>query len=370
MWTMLGGVLLVLASALAWAWLKGRAWKGKPRDGYELNANFNKSTLVTVEVGVRSRTALEFELRREGRFDRFAKAIGLAVEPQVGRAGFDDALYLAADVPRVPAALRRDRELADALQALFAPESARVRRVARVVCRGGVLVLTVVVAPGLKSDAVDPLAAELAPALVAVARRLAADHPGTPPPDPMWWRATLVLAIASGILAHGFLDAFRLVFDFDARTLDPYRLWAIALPVAGVAVAALAALGLLLLGRSSRAHRVLAQALLLAVVGAPFGAMAQVRDLNMEADRSPVEKIVVQVAAKIVHTSSKGGHTYVVVLTGWPAEPDGYELNVRHDDFDLYLVGDDVTLVQREGYLGLRWLASATPGSLARAMAD
>jgi hypothetical protein len=361
MWTMLGLVLLVLASALVWAWRRGRAWKGHPRDGYERNANLHKGTLITLEVGVRTRTSLEFELKREGRFDRFAKAIGLAVEPQVGRAGFDDALYLVADVPRVPAALRHDPALADALQALFTPGDARVGRVARVVCRGGVLVLTVVVARGLKDDAADPLAETLAPPLVAVAQRLAAEQPGTPPPDPMWWRATLLLAIASGILAHGLLDAFRLVFDFDARTLDPYRLWAIALPVAAVAVAVLAMLGLLLLGRSSRAHLVLAQALSLAAVGAPFGAMAEVRDLNMEADRSPVEKIVVQVAAKIVHTSSKGGHTYAILLTGWPAEPDGYELSVRHDDFDLFLVGHDVTLEQREGYLGLRWLASATP---------
>jgi hypothetical protein len=361
MWTMLGLVVLVLASALVWTWLKDRGWKGKPRDGYELVANLNKGTLLSVQVGVRTRTSLEFELKREGRFDRFAKAIGLAVEPQVGRAGFDDALYLVADVPRVPAALRNDRELADALQALFAPGDARARRVARVVCRAGVLTCLVVAARGLKSDAADPLAEALAPPLMAVAARLAAEHPGTPPPDPMWWRATLLLAIASGILVHGLLDAFRLVIDFDAHTLDPYALWAIALPVAAGVIAALATLGVWLLGRSSRAHLVLAQALLIATFGAPFGALAEVRDLNMEADRSPPRTIEVQVADKRVHTSSKGGHTYSVALTGWPAEPEGYEFEVRQDDFDRFLVGHDVTLVQREGYLGLRWLASVTP---------
>jgi len=247
------------------------------------------------------------------------------------------------------------------LQALFEPGHPQVKRVVRLVCRNGLLVLKFETSRGLKAADANPLAAQLAPAVVAMAQRLAAAHPGEAPPDGLWWRAALVLAIGTGLLAHGLLDAFRVGLDFDVRTLDVAQLWLVAAVVAAAAVGALAVLGVVLLGRSSRAHLVLVEALLLAVAGAPLGAMAEVRDLNIEADRSAPETFVVQVTGKYVRKGNKGGRTYVVALTGWPARPDGYELKVRGDDFDLYLVNADVTLVQRGGYLHIRWLQSAAP---------
>jgi hypothetical protein len=361
MWTSLGLLLLVLASALIGYWLATRAWRGQPRDGYECKLLKNKGALIGVEVGVRTRTALDFELKHEGRIDRAAKAIGLSVEAQLGRPRIDEALYLVADVPRVASALRADTELVEALHALFAPSLPEVRKVARVVCRDGVVVLKVMTQA--KGEDGDRIAAALAPPLRAIGARLASAHPGTPAPDPLRWRVLAVLAIASGLLVHGLLDAFRIVLDFDHTTLDPAKLWWLTLPVAAAVLLMLGTLTVALLGRSSRAHLVLVQAMLLGVAGVPFGAFAELRDLNMEADTSPREPLVVQVTGKRVHHGSKGGKSYYVALSGWPAQPAGYELQVRGDDFDRFLYQHDVTLVQRRGYLGIPWLESVTPAA-------
>ena len=358
MWTILGLVRLVVACAVAW-FLRGRPWRGKPRGGYFVDESNNKGSLVALAIGVPVRTALEFELKREGWIDRAAKAIGLSVEAQLGRPRIDDALYLVADEPRVASALRADRELVDALHALFTPAAPEVTNVRRVACRNGMLVLSM--GTRAKGDQGVRLAADIAPAVIDAATRLASAHPGTPPPDRLWWRAVLVLALASGLLAHGAIDAFHLVFDHTHDTLDLPGLWWLAGPVAAGVLCVLAALTVALLGRSSRAHLVLVEAMLLAAIGVPLGAMVELRDYNMEADTSAPARYTVHVEGKSVHRSSKGGRTYYVQFGPWPGQPGGYDKVVSSSDFDRFLYGSDATVVIRQGGLGIRWLESATP---------
>jgi hypothetical protein len=134
--------------------------------------------------------------------------------------------------------------------------------------------------------------------------------------------------------------------------------------VAATVLAALAVLAVALLGRSSRAHIVLAQALLLGLVGAPLGAMAEVRDYNMEADASAPQRFVVRVLGKTVHHSSKGGPTYYVQLGPWPEQPEGYELTVTRSEYNRILYGSDVTVLMHPGRLGLRWIEAVVPAPL------
>jgi hypothetical protein len=359
MYTALGLLLLVIGCAAIAYGLVNQRWRGKEHGGYEVQAATNKGSLLSLHVGVRTRTALDFELRHEGWFDRAAKAIGLSVEGQLGTRRIDDALYLLADEPRVIAALRADRELADALFALFSKAWPQVKKVQRVTCRDGVL--RAQFATKAASGEADRIAADVAPELIALGARLAADHPGTPANDRLRPRALVLFAAASALAAHGLLEGLHLAVSFVPDTLDDRALWAFALPASALVLFALAAATVLLLGRTSRAHGVLLGVLLIAVLGVPLGALGQVRDLNMEADTSPAETHVVQVTDKHIVRGSKGSHSYYVTFGAWPGRTDGHEIQVTHGDYDRYYLGQEVTVVLRRGYLGIPWLESAEP---------
>jgi hypothetical protein len=234
-----------------------------------------------------------------------------------------------------------------------------VKKVQRVTCREGVL--RAQFATDAATGDAERIAAEVAPVLVDLGARLAADHPGTPAHDRLRPRALGLFAVAAALAAHGLLEGLHLAVSFVPDTLDDRALWAITLPTSALVLLALAAATVLLLGRTSRAHGVLLGVLLIAVLGVPLGALGQLRDLNMEADTSPAETHVVPVTDKHTVKGRKGGRSYYVTLGAWPGRPDGHEIQVTHGGYDRYYLGQDVTVVQRRGYLGIPWLESAEP---------
>jgi hypothetical protein len=280
------------------------------------------------------------------------------VEGEIGHGRFDQALYLVADDPQVVGALRRDRALADALLALFAHASGSITKVRRVRCRGGWL--RVRVSTNAASDAASMITSAIAPDLKAAADVLGA-HGTSAQPDTLWWRSTVLVAIAGGLAVNAAINGLRAGIGGLPETLDKAAIWTLALPVGLVGAAALVGATLLLLGRTSRAHLVLLEVLLLGAPGALGTAAVELRDFNIEADTSEPTTHDTDVASRHESRSRKGGRSYHVELSGWPGSGGDVEFRVSSSEYARSVPGTPVEVRVRDGYLGWAWLESYEP---------
>jgi hypothetical protein len=353
--TVVLATLTLLAACLGFTYWRGQTgWKGRETvDGVEFTAHMAKSDLRGVMVGARTRAAVEFEIKPEGMLDRWAKRIGLSVEGQVGNHRFDERLYLICDDPHLLTGLRFDPALPEALLGLFATRSGNVDGVSFLLCRGGTVRL-LLQTQGVRDDA-RRVASDVAPALRAVAARLDASA-GAHRPDPFWIRCAALLGVASGLAVNGVVQVFRVGWNALPNTLDDGALAWLGALAGAIVLAALVAATLALLRGTSRAHLVLFQVLLLGTPGAFATAFTQVRDLNMDADRSAARSYQTHVVNTRITESRKGGTHYYVRLGDWPDSGGEHEFEVDHGHFPS--IGTPITVHVRDGFLGLRWVES------------
>jgi hypothetical protein len=353
--TVVFATLTLLAACLGFTFWRSRTrWRGgRQVAGVAYTSASNKWGLCSVTVGAPTRASVEFEIKREDALDRFAKRIGLSVESQVGEARFDWHLYLLCDDPYLLTGMHHDPELPEAMLGLFGISSPNVRGVSRLICRGGTVRL-LLKASGDVGDAAR-IAADVAPALLDVATRLDASA-GVRRRDPLWMHAALMLGIASGLFANGLVQSFRVGWNGLPNTLDDG-----ALGLYG-AIGGAMLLGLLLtatwslLGRTSRAHLVLLQVLLLGGPGAFATALTLTRDLNMDADTAPASTYETGVVRTWTTHTRKGGTHYYITLGAWPGSDGDQEIQVTRDTFPP--LGAPVTVRVHDGFLGLQWLES------------
>lgn len=308
-----------------------------------------------VQTGVAVRTSLAFEIKPETAIDRFAKYLGLSVEAQVGKPDFDNSAYLVSDDPRVVGMLKVRVALLESLQALIEASPHPDYRFHRIVCSDGVLRVDYRSRDGVA--AMDLLLRWAGPLLEQAKAQL---PPGLPsdaaPRDPFHLRAVFLLAIAGGLAVNGLLELMRLVFSRLPFTIDPWTLWSQAMLVGGAIVVLLVAATVAWLGRTSRAHLVLVEVLLLAAFGAPTTAFTQLRDLNMEADDSPAQLLPASVIGKESQYRRKRGRVYTLKISDWNGTPKVRSVEVSSDRYARFSPGDRLVVRQHAGFLGARWV--------------
>jgi hypothetical protein len=153
----------------------------------------------------------------------------------------------------------------------------------------------------------------------------------------------------------------RLGLTSMPNTIDDGALALMAAPVALVALALLVGATVVLLGRTSRAHLVLAHVLLAGAPGAYLTALTEVRDFNIEADTAPAHEYATTVLSARKAKSGKGATTYSVTLDGWPGHAGPLRLEVKYGVYLRSFTGMPVTVRVHDGALGLAWLESFEP---------
>ncbi|MBK9087660.1 MAG: hypothetical protein IPL90_00865 [Holophagales bacterium] len=121
--------------------------------------------------------AFRFTLRREGLYDRFAKAFGIAREPQLSHESFNDGFYLDAEDGLAPRLLEGSPRLPTLLATGFARVTEHGARLRAVTCHGGSLHLHLRTF-GLNRMEIDRTAEEAAAwasPLLAAMRKVAAE---------------------------------------------------------------------------------------------------------------------------------------------------------------------------------------------------
>ena len=106
--------------------------------------------------------------------------------------------------------------------------------------------------------------------------------------------------------------------------------------------------------------------------------MAAVRQVDIAFDHGPETRLRATVAQMRVHRARRGPDTYSLGLRGWsdsarqlePDEPTPYgmelataqrSVRVSRADYERVHVGMDVDVVQRRGFLGIRWVERVEP---------
>jgi hypothetical protein len=366
MWFVLGLVSLgvVLAWQIRWRW--HRPWRGTPAHrakgiAYEVRYLAYKDSTFAVQVGVSVPDFFRFELKRETWADRFFKWTGLSVEKQFGHEGFDRLVYIASDDEHMWNQVADSPALRRAAQALLLDTTAGCK-VRRVFCAHGKLVVHIHRGRvfGRKDDAsrLSRHVAAILPLLDGIAKALRASPPSTQPAprrDPYLLPGAVVLAVSTALAIHGLVFWLRPVLFDDAFLLDHDRLLHLSLWTGGAILLALLAAHFVFLARSARAHLYLLELLFVGSLGAFSTAAIELREANIEWDRSPVVVREAVVLNKSVSHSRKGGTRHYLHVRDWRDPTDTRKVMVSRAFYDAVVPGQVLVFHERAGRFNAAW---------------
>jgi hypothetical protein len=314
-------------------------------------------------IGVDAPAGFHLAFKPERWTDRFSKWAGLSIECQTRDADFDEKIYVVSDDARLCALLRHDAQVRADVLKLFAAADHEPCAVIQVRCGAGRLWVHYKGKRGFNHETAHRLARRLAPTLNALAGRLRDRTPrfGSRLRDPFVWRAIALLAVSTGLALNGLVHLIRLALTTLPFTVDNFGLWQAAILAGASIVTALVLFAILLIGYSARAHLVIAELLLVGSFGAIMTCFIGLRDANMELDAQPATVIETPAIDKRIHRGRRGSRTYYVTVRDWVNVNDSREIRIPSDLYDRMRIGQSVTIRQKPGYLGFRWVESVEP---------
>jgi hypothetical protein len=346
---------------LAFHWVGRRELlRGVP---YRVRLSRQRGGRWTLRLGIVSSGRVHFCLKPETAVDRFFKEIGLAHEQQLGDRRFDDDLYVVSDDTRFTAALAATPGLERALVDLFRFPQAGIA-VRRLRCRGRQLWIEGTNAGSAGKPDAEAVAAAVLPLLLQLGRALAAVSTGGGGRSSRFGRIALgLLGVATALAIYGGVRLLPLAapgLPVLLHRFDP-------LPAAlGLAVATMLLLGLgclVLLGRTSRTHLLLIEAVLVGGAGAGATAFAELRDHAIEADRSAPAYLEVAVRGRYAERCGKGGSICrYLELDASPLGGRGTRrIKVDANTYHAFDGAARATVALHPGRLGYPWISAIEP---------
>jgi hypothetical protein len=336
-------------------------WAGSGSIPYEYEIVRNKKKTLRFMMGVEGPSGYDFAFKRETWVDRLFKFVGLSIEHQVGSVNFDKLVYVVSNDGHLLTSLSLDSKVQEAVVQLF-KLSRYECHVTQVRCTQGRIWATFKVGRLFSTDSdllrlhkIFPQAAALLQQASTQLKARAPLEQGTQR-DRFILRAAAILALSAGLVVNGIAHGVRVLWESGSFTVDIQRLWVYAALCGGGLVAALVLVAIGFLGRSSRAHLVLIELILVGSAGAVLTCFAELRDLNMEMDNSQASSYQVLIQSKSISRSRKGGTHYYLLVPDWNREKDDRRIKVSREFFDSVRVGQQLEVKQRKGYLGLRWV--------------
>lgn len=328
---------------------------------YEYFYFFKREHVLRFRVAVKAPADYDFSLKRETRLDRMCKQLGLSVEHQVGDADYDHLVYVVSNDGHL-AQHMTDRHIATDLLIRLFRLSRYESTLTTIQCRGGRLWAEFAVGKQFRGVSnlkrLNEVVTHAAGLLQGVAVQLEQHRPNSTANvrDPFIWRAGLLLACSSGLFINGSVHFLRLFLDTGGITLDTSRLWQLSLYGAVSVVTVLGLMALVVLGRSARTHLVLIELLLVGGIGATLSVFTELRDLNMEADASPIEHFKSNVVDKASSQPRKGFSRYTIDVRDWTRAAETHTIPVSRSFYSQVTIGTEVEIHQRAGYFGWPWV--------------
>lgn len=337
-------------------------WKGVPgKTGivkYEYKIERGENNIVGFKIGIEAYGDYDFVLKRESRFDRWCKKLGVVIEHQVGTDEFDKEIYIISDDPQFCQALSSNIKILNDVLKLFRSGVADFCHLKEMRYNNEQLWLSYKVDPGFDEASIKWLAATVAPRLVLVAAALikAGQEVDKQRRDPFVIKAAIILAISTGLVINGGLQILWIRGGGPPITLDISALLWHSVLLGLTIVALLIAATFYIIGRSSRTHLVLIEIVLVGTFGAMATCFVELRDLNIDSDRSVPAMHVVTSVDKYVSSGRRRSTSYYLYVEDWTKQQATIKLKVGYSIYNSISIGDRVRIMERSGFFGYRWI--------------
>lgn len=324
---------------------------------YEYEVMRSKRQIVAVSIALTVPDEWRFVLRREYWFDRFFKSLGLAREWQTNDPQFDQAVYIVSEDRLLLETLSGDPELRRCVEQLLQRRSGSSLN-----CYRGKLWL--VCAPDKEisygdSDAVvaGAMALSVHKELFWIGKRLISQHADawTTTQAAGLWRSRVILTLCLVLGALGIISSFWQHGLRMPRVLIRDEIHQHAAQLTLVCAAALVALLMALVGRTSRTPALLAAIMLVGVPGAwlTAGAFCEAWD---EGDQAVTQNYRAVIAGKRAGYGGRNNR-YYLRIEAWPDLRIPPEFEVDFSTYNALQSGQCVRLDIHPGTLRDPWIS-------------
>lgn len=364
MWFLLG--IISISICVCFEYWRRHLAKWKPEGncyGLEYRHAVYKSKIKSLYLGINCIDTVNFSIKRQSWLDNVFKSIGVSNEFETKDPEFDNSFYLIADNQALQDFIASSDIFRLAIENIMRRERLNGLKPKAIHCRNGRIWCVFSVSGSYERTEIEKVshslqryfsdaASSLNKALFVKARRL----------DPFVVKAALFLAISSGVAINGVVQWVRSSLGHFPLVLENTQIYYDALKYSVIIVLILLATALFSLRRSARTHIVLLELLIVGSIGIFLSTAIEMRDINMEWDRSPPQLHTVDVINKYESKSGrrrKRTHYYVVVKD-WRCDCGNYRLGVPRNIYHA-IGGNSVGIIQRPGYLGYPWISQLIP---------
>ncbi len=362
MWFFFG--IFSLVSFSVFFGLKGyrSSWEGTviKYDGRECvyTSRVRKGKTDAILIGCKGIDHLDLTIKPERWWDRLFKWLGISVEYQVGRDEFDDKFYLMSDQESVCNLIGENFDFQEGIQRILALCQPHGMKLKSIHFRNERIWVECQPLDKKSHESAASLANIYLPELVRLTDILARKLPLSAKKlkDPFVFKASVILAISSGLAVSGLINLFRIVKVNVPFILDVSLLFNKSLVVGSCLIAVLIIFTLLLLGRMARTHLILIELVFIGYFGAVSTSLYVIRDINIEFDQGPPERFIVEILDKKV-SKRRRSTSYYFYVEDWLSRNEIRKIEVSSENYYKYSVGEALKIVQKPGFFGIRWVS-------------
>lgn len=355
MWMFLGLVTLIGSFLLARAIRRDGRWEGETHtlggtQLYQRLEGHDRGRLASLALAVRCPRGLSLTVKRETGLDTRFKRFGISREFQTGQRAVDEAVYIVSENPRLEALFRSNRAAATLLLRI-SELTQGAARFHRLLCVDGQLSVQFKIHGDFNAE--QALVRRAIPMLYELAASLeeAASGPRPDASQPFAAKAATLLSINLSLGITAFAYVLVLVSAVWPQFVDSGWLW--ALLIGALLLATLLLWAWRWLGRSSRAHLVMLELLLVGSISCTLCGHFLAWQLNgMTAFAGPVE----QRRLEGFQLRPGGRGSPKLVVTDWEHPTRRVTLTIDRDTYQQLRGRRNlpVEVLVRRGALGLR----------------
>lgn len=360
MWFLFGFVTLVAAVGFEFWRRHALLWTPDDQcDGYDYKFLKGKNRTTGLLLGVRCASGANFLIKKQSVIDSFFKRIGVSREFETGDSSFDDACYLATDCTALHKVLTDQPKLRTAIKVILGFSGGGFTA-EEIYCRNGRIWIQFDIGIWGSDDKVDFIVKKLGPPLLLIVNAVAdLEKAGVRWRDPFIYKAVLVLALSSGLAINAAIQFYRTTLDDLPFLLYPKELAVDALIYSFMVLPILILAAVYWLGRGARTHLVLIELVTVGAVGLFASIALEMRDINIEFDKTKPDYFETKIVGKDKSSSRKGRTTYRIYVKNWNCDCGNYSITTSSATYNLASISNPVMIAQRNGYLGYPWINAA-----------
>ncbi len=327
---------------------------------YEYEVINSNQRIKGIKLGVKYTGKFDFSIKLEKWYDRIFKLLGLSVEFQLGKQEFDKKYYLVSDNTLLFESIAAADDLHNIIDSVF-DSPKYCARTQKLRCNSKRLWLEYQCDDNFSEDDIREIATVIVPPLKKIADHLELETiEGRAGFDRGVLPAAIIRGISIGLLANGLFHFLRIGFGSFPLTLDTHKLIVDGILVTAAIIGLLIFCTIYFLGKTSRAHLILAETIFIGGIGAFLTTTEELRDLNVEMDRQIAQEITVQIQSKTIesHRGRRGRryNSYYLHMDDWLSSGNEKKINVSISFYKQVHEGDYIVVFQKPGRLGYRWV--------------